>query len=77
MEFRLLYTGDLPVHADAPTKQHIRSYFHPQLKKLWSLHPGLLEYAAAEGSLLAVGRPTSNRERDGSSGMGRDCGKLG
>lgn len=62
VEFRLLYTGDLPVHGDAAIKQRIRSYFHLQLKKLWSLHPSLLEYAAAEGSLLAVGRPTNNKD---------------
>lgn len=49
MEFRLLYTGELPPDGDAATKQRIRSYLHPQLKKLWSLHPSLLEYAKMQG----------------------------
>lgn len=51
MEFRLLYTGELPPNGDAATKQRIRSYFHPQLKRLWSLHPSLLDYAVNRGQI--------------------------
>lgn len=53
VEFRLLYTGELPSKCDAATKQRIRSYFHPQLKRLWSLHPNLIQYAVMRGAYKA------------------------
>ena len=46
----------------AATKQRIRSYFHPQLKKLWSLHPSLLHYAHSQG--LYVGSQPQTGTKD-------------
>jgi hypothetical protein len=62
VEFRLLYTGELPPNGSAAEKQRVRSYFHPQLKKLWSLNPSLLDYAATRGQIspAQAEKPTEN-----------------
>lgn len=54
MQFRLLYTGLLPSDGDAATKHRIRKYFHPQLKRLWSNHSNLVQYAEMQGSLATI-----------------------
>jgi hypothetical protein len=56
VQFRLLYTGLLPSDssADAQTKHRIRKYFHPQLRRLWSNHPNLIQYAEMQGSFATV-----------------------
>jgi hypothetical protein len=51
MEFRLIYDGGLLKSSSAknrrPWEKHsIRRHLHPQLKKLWEVHPALRSYAA-------------------------------
>ena len=62
VEFRLLYTGELPPDGDAPTKQRIRSYFHPQLKRLWSLHPNLIQYSVMRGAYVSAEAQSQTRD---------------
>jgi hypothetical protein len=51
MEFRLIYDGDLLKASSGkkrrPWEKHsIRRHLHPQLQKLWEVHPALKYYAA-------------------------------
>jgi hypothetical protein len=54
VEFRLLYQGELVAssntHRRAAEKHDIRKYFHPQLRRLWSVKPGLRQLAESIGS---------------------------
>ena len=48
MEFRLLYQGELlpSGNRSRPKEKHaIRRVFHPQLRRLWSIHPNLRQLA--------------------------------
>jgi hypothetical protein len=49
VEFRLLYQGELVSSGNrgstAKEKHAIRKVIHPQLRRLWSLHQGLQQYA--------------------------------
>jgi hypothetical protein len=52
LEFRLVYSGPLlgssRVNPRAAHKQQLRKWFHPQLRRLWKLHPILNELKTDE-----------------------------
>jgi hypothetical protein len=58
MEFRLLYEGVIESGGNRPkvvAKHDIRRIFHPQLRRLWNVHPNLQQFAAYNGSQTAEG----------------------
>jgi hypothetical protein len=62
MQFRLVYDGPLPSAGNkskrAKEKHEIRKYFHPQLKALWGLHPGLIALHQADATAPLVNADT-------------------
>lgn len=55
VDFRLLYSGELPARGDATQKHAIRREFHVQLKELWSSQRNLRELAADKGLFDVLG----------------------
>jgi len=66
VEFRLLYAGEL--HASSASnprvgeKHAIRKALHPQLKRLWETHRGLIELAAHHCGAVQYQRPSTPEE---------------
>jgi hypothetical protein len=58
VEFRLLYQGELVSSGNrgstAGNKHAIRRVLHPQLRRLWTLHRGIRQYAGTRGVVSAL-----------------------
>lgn len=66
VEFRLLYSGQLHAQSGGNTrvaeKHAIRCELHPQLKRLWETHKGLMELAAHHSAAPGYRVPSSPEE---------------
>lgn len=89
MEFRLLYQGELLPSGNAkrrPAEKHlIRRAFHPQLRRLWSVKPGLRGLADQRGFLRSseiyhqsnVDRTPEERFEIGIRTIGKEFSRAG
>jgi hypothetical protein len=57
MQFRLTYEGELLSNGHAQHKHEIRKAFHPQMRRLWDIVPGLKEMRNPVLDLVEVNRP--------------------
>lgn len=82
LEFRLLYEGELlpsgNSHKRRSEKHEIRRSFHPQLKRLWSVHNSLRRLAARAGN-HADPRPGTEEEQfeRGINAIGKQWARVG
>lgn len=73
VEFRLLYSGELHAASGGNTrveeKHAIRRELHPQLKRLWATHKGLMELAAHHSAAPGYRLPSTPEEHEQASQM--------